>query len=245
VIWGGLNNALTAWRTAVVRRFPGKDNTSDGARADAAHSATSQHQADADGTVDAYDMDVNVLRGTPASGTAVELRIIEAMKLDFERDPRSRGQLWIHDRKIANRDRFSWLERDYTGPNPHDKHVHWESRQSHEDDGSVWPMPHTDALLRELEGDDVDKADVKTALVEVLTEPHSYDLKRIGERGWSNISDRVKMDYIFEALVAAGLIDADGDGQVDDSASIPARLARIEGALARLEQAVPPGAPGS
>lgn len=87
----------------------------------------------------------------------------------------------------------------------------------------------------EQEEDDVDRADVKAALIEVLTEPHSYDLKRISERGWSNISDRLKLDYIFEALVASGLIDADGDGQVDDSASIPARLARIEAALGRLE----------
>lgn len=153
--WGGLNPALTAWRTAVMARFPDKDTTSDGARADAAHGQRSQHQADADGTVDAYDMDVNVLRSGRPAGSVTEMRIVRAMKLDFEQDPHGRGQLWIHDGFIANADISWWLRRPYTGANPHDKHVHWESRQGRERDGRVWPMPHTDALLRELRGDDM------------------------------------------------------------------------------------------
>lgn len=148
--WGGLNPALTAWRTAVMRRFPDKDTASDGARADKAHGSTSQHQPDADGTVDGYDMDVNLLRGTPESGSPWERRLIEAMKLDFKEDPHNRGQLWIHQRKIANRSFGPWSQRDYTGANAHDKHVHWESRQAREDDGRLWPMPHTDMLLEEM-----------------------------------------------------------------------------------------------
>jgi len=152
--WGGLNNALTAWRNAVMARFPDKDASSDGARADAAHGSNSQHQADSDGTVDAYDMDVNLLRGTPASGTADERRLIEAMKLDFEQDPHGRPRLWIHQREIANEGIGPWSERHYTGSNPHDKHVHWECIQAREDDGRTWPMPHTDRVLREMRGDD-------------------------------------------------------------------------------------------
>jgi hypothetical protein len=160
VSWGGLNNALTAWRNAVMARFPDKDSSSDGARADAAHGSNSQHQEDADGTVDAYDMDVNLLRGTPASGTPEERRLIEAMKLDFEQDPHGRGRLWIHQREIANEGIGPWSERPYSGWNPHDKHVHWESLQAREDDGRTWPMPHTDRVLREMRGEEeVDAAE--------------------------------------------------------------------------------------
>lgn len=166
--WGGLNNALTAWRRAVLKRFPGKDNESDGARADAAHGANSQHQADADSTVDAYDMDVNVLDSGVPTGSPEERRLIEAMKLDFEEDPYARGQLWISYREIANRDIGRWRERDYGGPSPHDHHVHWESVQAREDDGRDWPMPHTDALLREMRGDDVDEADIEAIADRVI-----------------------------------------------------------------------------
>lgn len=183
--WGGLNPALTAWRNAYNRRLPGRGTASDGGYADPAHGSTSQHQPDGDGTVDANDMDVNVLGSGTPTGTPAERRVIEAMKLDFERDPRGRGQLWIHDREIANRDRSNWLEREYTGESPHDKHVHWESRQSHEDDGSEWPMPHTDALLRELRGEEValtqpEISAVATEVVEQLREAYAKDSVGMG-----------------------------------------------------------------
>lgn len=148
--WGGLNPALTAFRVAVNARFPARDTQSDGGYADAAHGSNSQHQPDDDGTVDAFDQDVNTRASTVAAGTAVELRIIEALKLDFEHDPHDRGQLWIHQAEIANRDVDDWRERDYSGDNPHDKHVHWQSRQAREHDGRPWPLPRTDALLEEL-----------------------------------------------------------------------------------------------
>jgi hypothetical protein len=152
--WGGLNNALTAWRNAIMARFPDKDASSDGARADQAHGSNSQHQADSDGTVDAYDMDVNLLDSGAETGSPTERRLVEAMKLDFEQDPHDRPRLWIHQREIANEGIGPWSERGYTGFNPHDKHVHWECLQAREDDGREWPMPHTDRLLRELRGED-------------------------------------------------------------------------------------------
>ena len=147
--WGSLNNALTAWRNAYNERLPGRGTDSDGAIADAAHGSSSQHQQDSDGTVDANDMDVNVLGSSDANGTDDELRVLEAMKLDFERDPHNRGHLWIHNREIAQHDN-GWSENYYGGSNPHDHHVHWESRQDHEDDGREWPMPETDKVLAEM-----------------------------------------------------------------------------------------------
>lgn len=148
--WGGLNPALTAWRNGINRRLPGRDTRTDGARADKAHGSKSQHQEDADGTVDAFDQDINVLKSSVSTGSAPEDRIIDAMKLDFEQDPHGRGQLWIEDREIANADVDDWAERAYSGDSPHTEHIHWQSRQSKEHIGADWPMPHLDALLREL-----------------------------------------------------------------------------------------------
>lgn len=147
--WGGLNPALTAWRNAYNRRLPGRGTASDGGYADPNHGSKSQHQPDSDGTVDANDMDVNVLGSSNSTGTDDELRIIEAMKLDFERDPHDRGHLWIHNREIAQHDE-GWDEDYYGGTSPHTEHVHWESRQDHEDDGREWPMPETDRVLAEM-----------------------------------------------------------------------------------------------
>lgn len=158
--WGGLNPALTSWRNGINERLPGRDTTTDGARADKLHGSTSQHQEDPDGTVDAFDNDVNYLRSNTPTGSAAELAIAEALKLDFEADANNRGQLWIHDRQIANADIDDWRERYYDGESPHDHHVHWQSRQSRERDGSPWAFTHLDALLRRMNGDDMDPKDL-------------------------------------------------------------------------------------
>jgi hypothetical protein len=152
--WGGLNNALTSWRNGINKRFPKRGTASDGGYADAAHGSNSQHQKDSDGTVDAFDCDVNFLGSSDQTGTATEDRIAEALKADFENDPYGRGQLWIHNYYISNRSIGPWSNRWYggwnVGKNPHDHHIHFESVQDKEDDGRPWPMPRTDALLREL-----------------------------------------------------------------------------------------------
>lgn len=145
--WGGLNPALTAYRNAINLRLPNRGRHSDGGYADLAHGSTSQHQPDADGTVDAFDMDVNLLASSAPIGSAAELQLIEALKLDFEQDPYGRGQLWIHHREIANRDVDNWRERGYSGDNPHTQHVHWQSRQSREHIAAAWPLPRFDHLL--------------------------------------------------------------------------------------------------
>lgn len=145
--WGGLNNALTAWRTAINQRFPDRSTSSDGGYADGNHSGSSQHQPDGDGTVDAFDMDVNLLRSGAPTGSDDEKRLIEALKKDFERA--GRAHLWIHAREIAQHDK-GWSENYYGGSSPHTEHLHWEARQDREDDGSAWPMPNTDALLEEM-----------------------------------------------------------------------------------------------
>jgi hypothetical protein len=151
-VWGGLNNALTSFRNGVMERLPGRDTRTDGARADKKHGSTSQHQEDPDGTVDAWDADVNWLRSNVPHGDANEDRLTEAIRADFMDDPRSR--LWISDRKISNKNVQNGKVRHYDGESPHTEHVHFEAIQHLEDDGRPWAMPRTDALLRELRGDD-------------------------------------------------------------------------------------------
>jgi len=146
--WGGLNPALNSWRNGINALLPGRSTASDGGYADDAHGGGSQHQTDADGEVDAFDQDVNVLASSTPSGTKDELRIIEALKADFQAD--ARAHLWIHNRQIAQHDDRNWARDPYTGPSPHTEHVHWESHEQNENDGSPWNMNHTIAVLDDM-----------------------------------------------------------------------------------------------
>lgn len=124
-----LNTALTNWRAAVDRAYPNRDRASDGTIGDAAHAAgTSDHNEDPDGTVDAWDMDVDLRSGNDAAA-------IEALKRAFQAHPAAR--YWIHNRQIAHRNN-GWRREAYAGANPHDKHVHWNSNEATEDSTAPW-----------------------------------------------------------------------------------------------------------
>ena len=150
--WGGLNNALAAWRRGINALLPGRSTRSDGGRADSNHASTSEHQGDADGTVDAFDEDRNYLGSSDQDGNADEDRIKAALDKDFMAD--SRAHLIITDRTIRNDEIGNWKVRPYGGSSPHTEHTHRQAHQSTEDDGRPWKFPHTEALLRELRGDD-------------------------------------------------------------------------------------------
>jgi len=168
-VWGGLNPALTAWREGINMRFPRRGRASDGGYADKLHGSTSEHQPDADGTVDAFDMDVNLLGSNEPTGTREEQALLTALKLDFEQDTHNRSLLWISNKIIANREIRDWARRKYGGKSPHTEHAHWQSRQSKERDGRPWQFVHTDALLarmEEEEEDDMSPADIKLAAKE-------------------------------------------------------------------------------
>lgn len=146
-----LNPALAAFRAAVDARWPGRDRTSDGTIGDLAHQVTtSDHNPDVGGphpaSVDAWDMDID--------GVDVEL-----LKRVFQAHPAS--QYWIHARQIASRD-DGWRRWAYDGANPHDKHVHWNTRESHEASTAPWVI-----------GDDVDKQDIAAIASATMTAVHT------------------------------------------------------------------------
>lgn len=119
-----LNKALTNFREEVNRRWPNRDKRSDGTIGDAAHQATSSdHNPDPDGSVDAWDMDVDGVDVWECINAAIQHESIQYI---------------IYNGRITSRSWGLGNWRTYTGSNRHDKHVHFNTRESHENSDKPW-----------------------------------------------------------------------------------------------------------
>lgn len=102
--------ALKQLRAEINKKWPSRGKASDGTIGNAEHSArTSDHNPNDRGSVNAMDI--------TASGIDTGTLIAVA-----KRHPSVR--YIIHKSKIMNRDIGNWKARPYTGPNPHNTHVH-------------------------------------------------------------------------------------------------------------------------
>lgn len=229
--WGGLNNALASWRRGLNALLPKRSTRSDGGRADSIHASTSEHQADSDGTVDAFDEDVNYLGSTDQDGNAWENRIADALDQDFMADPR--WHLIIRDRKIRNDEIRNGAARAYSGSSPHTEHTHRQVHQSMEDDGRPWKFTRTKAVLREMqEAEDVTPEQLRTEILNVLKSDEGQ--AAIGQAAGRGVHNQV----IGRSGETIGQ-----DLQSDEIHPVLTQLAEVVSRLAVIEQNTTPATP--
>ena len=114
---------------SATARWPNRVRASDGICADANHASTSDHNdPDRDGYCEAFDLTHDPLHGCDAHA------LIRAAV--SRRDPRIKYA--ISNRQIWSAARASEGWRPYSGSNPHTKHGHVSTSDSHRDDRSSW-----------------------------------------------------------------------------------------------------------
>ena len=128
-----ISKSLDTLRSQVNALAPGRSKASDGWLGDAKHSMRkSDHNAEPDGTVDAFD-----LTHDPKNGVDIQ-RVCDAIVASRDR----RVSYLICNGKIiaGSNGPKPWTKRAYNGPNKHTKHLHISVLDAHQDDTTPWDI---------------------------------------------------------------------------------------------------------
>lgn len=215
---------------------PKRDRGADGTIGDQNHTSSSDHTPDEDSDKlrakdsdkvnEVHALDIDSTGPWPAGRTfkQIVLDVVAGEKKKWlSATDKCRLNYIIFDRQIYDKDN-DWNPEPYTGSDPHTNHAHFSARYetSCENDTRPW------GVVKEWD-QMATKDEVKAALREVIEKDiFNYALSRVAAAGWSPTTLLTRFDYILEAVVAGGTVDADGDGEADDSATLQGRLTRIE-----------------
>jgi hypothetical protein len=227
-----LNPALTRFRIEVNTRWPRRDKTSDGTIGDLAHQNTnSDHNPDPDGSVDAWDMDVN----------GVDVKKVIDAALAHESI-----QYVIYNRRITSRSWGLGIWRPYTGTSPHTEHVHFNTRTAFE--RSTKPWFREEVNMTELSGKSQQKLTAINTRVQQTTlmqstNPIDWDDKTGGVEQNLHVQAIKKIQATLDAIVATQFTDIDAAAlrtQIDAAvqADIEASAAAVRGDIAAIPERV-------
>lgn len=227
------------------RAFPNRDKASDGTIGNNEHSREpSDHNPDETGRVES-ESDSDNINEVHAADVDTDLRqagwnmekVVRVILARCRSGQEKRVRYIIYNRRIWQR-ATGWVTTTYGGGDPHDTHMHMSFRygsgsgtSNPENITSSWGI--YDAVHPKEWDEMATEAQIKNIFKEVLqSEKQPYVLARIKDRGWSDLSVNGKLDYMLAAVVAAGLVDADGDGLPNEDASLQGRLQRLESGVA-------------
>lgn len=146
--------SLATLRAEFNALSPGRDRASDGWIGDTAHAATeSDHNPDERGAVHAIDVD----RDLRLPGASME-QVVQFLLRRCRAGQETRLKYIIYDRRIWSAS-SDWVEKAYSGANPHDKHAHFSGKYDTTNENKRIPygllkefdMPITDAEFDQIE----------------------------------------------------------------------------------------------
>ena len=138
-----LSDAARQMRREIDRRYPERDKRSDGAVGDTSHQARpSDHNPDLSsnppGVVRAIDIDKDLSRLDPKAMD----KLAERIRRTARKDDRITYIIW--NGRIASSQRNNlgrrWGWRPYTGPNPHNQHIHVSFAKHADHDGRAFRL---------------------------------------------------------------------------------------------------------
>lgn len=189
-----LVRSLEVLRAQVDTRWPQRSKASDGWIGDAAHQGRkSDHNPEADGTVDALDITHDPAGGCDCGRIAAAIRASRDPRVDYI----------IFNRQICSSSVEPWKWRPYNGSNPHTTHMHISVLDGRQDDISPWSIEDTMEPLFERKAPGIMRAIIRP--LQIGTEDAAAILGNAGHE-----SDGFKAHFQYEGGPARGMWQWEG-----------------------------------